>query len=140
MDPEAASVITPHLLVGEELLWCGRPHDRTALLRARIGAILLVGTAALLMRSLPFDPSVAEGADTISIELAVLLFVLIAEASVFHAHLTNTFYGVTSQRVMIVSGLREREMTAVFLDLLNSRRLRVQRVHNTVELIPAVDG
>ena len=50
MDPEAAAVITPHLLAREELLWCGRPHDTTAL-RWRAGVIILVGIAALVLRS-----------------------------------------------------------------------------------------
>ena len=94
MDPEAAAVITPHLLVGEKLLWCGRPHD-TAALRWRAVVIILVGAAALVMRSLPLDSSLAASADTNSILLALLVGVLIAEAIVFHTYLSNTFYGVS---------------------------------------------
>jgi hypothetical protein len=135
MDPEAAAVITPHLLAREELLWCGRPHDTTAL-RWRAGAIVLVATAALVMRALPLDSSLAERADINSILLAVLVCVLIAEAIVFHRYLSNTFYGVTNQRVIIVSGLREPEMVAVLLDLLNTPQLRVRRIHRHVELSP----
>src|SRR5258705_10743310 len=104
MDPEAAAVITPHLLAREELLWCGRPHDTSAL-RWRAGAIVLVAIAALVMRALPLDSSLAERADTNSILLAILVAALIAEAIVFHTYLSNTFYGVTNQRVIIVSGL-----------------------------------
>src|SRR6202050_2798326 len=111
MDPEAAAVITPHLLVGEKLLWCGRPHDTTAL-RWRAVAITLVGAAALVMRSLPLDSSLAASADTNSILLALLVGVLIAEA-IFHTYLSNTFYGVSNQRVLIVSGLREPELVGV---------------------------
>jgi hypothetical protein len=133
MDPEAAAVITPHLLAREQLLWCGRPHDTTAL-RWRAGAIVLVGIAALALRSLPLDSNLAERADTNSILLAVLVCVLVAEAIVFHAYLSNTFYGVTNQRVVIVSGLREPEMAAVLLDLLNTPHISVRRVHRTVEL------
>ena len=133
MDPEAAAVITPHLLAREELLWCGRPHDTTAL-RWRAGAIVVVGVAALLLRSLPLDSSLAERADLNSILLAVLVCVLIAEAIIFHTYLSNTFYGVTNQRVIIVSGLREPEMVAVLLDRLNTPQLRVQRIHRHIEL------
>ena len=133
MDPEAAAVITPHLLAREELLWCGRPHDTTAL-RWRAGAIILVGIAALALRSLPLDSSLAERADLNSILLAVLVCVLIAEAIVFHSYLSNTVYGVTSQRVIIVSGLRAPEMAAVLLDRLNTPQLRVQRIHRHIEL------
>ena len=133
MDPDAAAVITPNLLAREELLWCGRPHDTTAL-RWRAGAIILVGIAALALRSLPLDSNLAERADTNSILLAALVCVLIAEAIVFHAYLSNTFYGVTNQRVIIVSGLREPEMAAVLLDLLNTPHISVRRVHRTVEL------
>lgn len=135
MDPEAASVVTPHLLAREELLWCGRPHDTTAL-RWRAGIVVAVGIAALVLRSLPLDSSLAERADLNSILLAVLVCVLIAEAIVFHRYLSNTFYGVTNQRVIIVSGLREPEMAAVPLDVLNTPRLRVRRIHRTVELSP----
>jgi|SRR5208283_5662668 len=133
MDPEAAAVVTPHLLAGEELLWCGRPHDTTAL-RWRASAIILVGAAALAMRSLPLDADLAERADTNSILLAVLVVVLIAEAMVFHAYLSNTFYGVTNQRVIIVSGLREPETAAVLLDRLNTPQLRLRRIHRHIEL------
>jgi hypothetical protein len=136
MDPETAAVITPHLLAREELLWCGRPHETAALLRWRAAAIVLVGIAALVLRALPLDSSLAERADLNSILFAVLVCVLIAEAIVFHAYLSNTFYGVTNQRVIIVSGLREPEMAAVLLDVLNTPRLRIRRIHRTVELSP----
>ena len=135
IDAEAAAVITPHLLAREELLWCGRPHDTTAL-RWRAGVVVVVGVAALLLGSLPLDSSLAERADLNSILLAVLVCVLIAEAIVFHRYLSNTFYGVTNQRVLIVSGFREPEMAAVPLDVLNTPRLRVRRIHRTVELSP----
>jgi hypothetical protein len=139
MDPEAAAVISPHLLAREELLWCGRPHETAALLRWRAGAIILVGIAAVVLRALPLDSNLAERADLNSILLAVLVCVLIAEAIVFHSYLSNTFYGVTNQRVIIVSGLREPEMAAVLLDVLNTPRLRVRRIHRTVELSPPVN-
>jgi hypothetical protein len=138
MDPEASAVITPHLLARETLLWCGRPHDTTAL-RWRAGAIILVGIAALALRSLPLDSTLAERANINSILLAILVVVLIAEAIVFHRYLSNTFYGVTNQRVIIMSGLREPEMEAVFLDLLNTPQLRVRRIRRNVELSPTVN-
>jgi hypothetical protein len=133
MDPEAEAVITPHLLAREALLWCGRPHDTSAL-RWRAAVIILVGAAAVLLRALPLDPGLSERADTNSVLLAVLVGVLIAEAIVFQTYLSNTFYGVTNQRVIIVSGLREREVAAILLDLLNTPSLRVRRVHRAVEL------
>jgi hypothetical protein len=138
MDPDASAVITPHLLARETLLWCGRPRDTTAL-RWRAGIVILVGIAALLLRSLPLDSDLAERANINSILLAILVVALIAEAIVFHRYLSNTFYGVTNQRVIIVSGLREPEMTAVPLDVLNTPRLRVRRIHRTVELSPSAN-
>ncbi|MGD0672008.1 MAG: hypothetical protein ABSB13_08015 [Candidatus Binatus sp.] len=133
MDPEAAAVVNPHLLAREELLWCGRPRDTSAL-RWRAGAIILVAIAALVMRSIPLGPGLAERADTNSILLAVLVGVLIAEAIVFHSYLSNTFYGVTNQRVIIVSGFREQQVTAAFLDKLNTPMLTLRRMGNTLEL------
>jgi hypothetical protein len=138
MDPEASAVITPHLLARETLVWCGRPHDTSAL-RWRAGIVILVEIAALVLRSLPLDSSLAERANINSILLAVLVCVLIAEAIVFHRYLSNTFYGVTNQRVIIMSGLREPEMEAVFLDLLNTPQLRVRRIRRNVELSPTVN-
>src|SRR5579862_1091167 len=138
MDPEASAIIAPHLLARETLLWCGRPHDTTSL-RWRAGAIILVGIAALALRSLPLDSDLAERANINSILLAILVCVLIAEAIVFHRYLSNTFYGVTNQRVIIVSGLREPEVAAVLLDVLNTPRLRVHRIHRTVELSPPLN-
>ena len=133
MDPEAAAVIKPHLLAREELLWCGRPHD-TAALRWRAGVIILVGIAAVVLRSLPLDSSLAERADTNSILLAIIVVVLIAEAIVFHTYLSNTFYGVTNQRVIIVSGLWGAEAVGVLIDRLNTPQLRVRRIHRHIEL------
>jgi hypothetical protein len=133
MDPEAAAVITPHLLAREKLIWCGRPHDPTAL-RWRAGAVVLVGAAALVMHSLPLDSSLAERADANSILLAGLVGVLIAEAIVFHRYLSNTFYGVTNQRVIIVSGLREPEMVGVLIDRLNTPQLTARRINKHIEL------
>ena len=138
MDPDASAVITPHLLARETLLWCGRPHDTTAL-RWRAGIVILVEIAALVLRSLPLDFSLAERANINSILLAALVFVLIAEAIVFHLYLSNTFYGVTNQRVIIMSGLREPEIEAVFLDLLNTPQLHVRRIRRNVELSPTVN-
>ena len=133
MDPEAAAVITPHLLVGERLLWCGRPHDTTAL-RSRAVVIILIGIAALVLHALPFDSGLIESADANSILLAMLVCVLIAEAIVFHTYLSNTFYGVTNQRVIIVSGLRELRVAAAFLAELNTPMLRLIRIGNVLDL------
>ncbi len=133
MDPEAAAVVTPHLLAREELLWCGRPHD-TGALRWRAGAIIVVAIAALVMRSIPLDSGLAERADANSILLAIVVGVLIAEAIVFHSYLSKTFYAVTNQRVIIASGLREPEIAAVLLDRLNTPQLRLRRIYRDIEL------
>lgn len=136
MDLEASAIITPHLLARETLLWSGRPHVTAALLRWRTFGIIWVGILALLLRSISPDSSLAERANVISILLAVLVCALIAEAIIFHTYISNTFYGVTDQRVIIVSGLRELEVSAVLLDLLNTPRLCVRRFRHSVELIP----
>lgn len=133
MDPEATAVVTPHLLAGEELLWCGRPHD-TAALRWRAGVIIFVGIAALALRTLPLDSRLADSANTNSVLLAIVFLVLIAEAIVFHSYLANTFYGVTSQRVMVVSGLREPALAGALLDRLNTPQLRIRRLDRDIEL------
>ncbi|HYL58725.1 MAG TPA: hypothetical protein VEU51_07630 [Candidatus Acidoferrales bacterium] len=133
MDPAADAVITPHLLAGETILWCGRPRDTPALRRRAI-FIAVVGAGALALRAIAPDSALAERAYTNSIMLAVLVVILIAEAMVFHAHLSATFYGVTNQRVIIVSGLRERRAVAILLDRLNTPLMQLRRRGNSLEI------
>ena len=133
MDPEAEATITPHLLVGERLLWCGRPRDTSAL-RGRTGVIVLVGIAALAMRWWPVDSSLAQRASANSFLLAIVVLILIGEAMVLRTYLSNTFYGVTNQRVIVISGLLEPSVRAAFLDQLNTRWLTLRRFGNTIEL------
>ncbi len=133
MDPEAAAVITPHLLVDETILWCARPRDTSAL-RWRALVLGMVGISALVMRSLPLDSPLADRAATNSLLLAILFGFLLAEAIVFHSHLARTFYGVTNQRVIIVSGLRESDVLGVLLDRLNTPQLTLHRHIGFIEL------
>ena len=134
MDTEAAAVISPHLLAREELLWADRPRDTSAL-RMRAIVIVLVGAAALVMRAVHPDSSLASRAETNSILLAVLFGILIAEAIVFHLHISKTFYGVTNLRVIIVSGLFESDVSDVLLDRLNTPQLGLRRIHREIELL-----
>jgi hypothetical protein len=138
MDPEAAAVITPQLLVGETILWCGRPRDSSAL-RWRALIIVMVGVSALVMRSLPLDSPLADRAATNSLLLAILFGFLLTEAIVFHSHLGRTFYGVTNQRVIIISGLRALDVSTIFLDRLNTPQLTLHRHIGFIELRAASD-
>jgi len=133
MDPEAVAVITPQLLVGETILWCDRPRDTSAL-RWRAIVIGMVGISALVMRSLPLDSPLAERAATNSLLLAILFCFLLAEAIFFHSQLARTCYAVTNQRIIIVSGLGAPDVSAVFLDLLNTRHLTMRRHIGFIEL------
>ena len=139
MDPDAAAVITPNLLAREELLWCGRPHDTAGLLLWRAITLVLVGTTALVLRAFPLGPNLAQRAEVNSILLAVLFFILIADAITLHGYLSQTFYGVTNQRVLIVAGLRELEVTPIFIEKLNTPLLNLRRFGNTLVLarVPA---
>jgi hypothetical protein len=62
-----------------------------------------------------------------SVLLAGIVMLLVFEGALFHAYLASTFYAVTSQRLIILSGLREREAAGVLLDRLNGRMLKVRR-------------
>ena len=133
MDPDAAEAISPHLLTGETILWCGRPRD-TAALRRRAIFIVIVGVAALALRATAPDSALADRAYANSIVLAVLVVVLIAEAMVFHAYLSATSYAVTNQRVIIVSGLRDRQPVGILLDRLNTPMFRLRRRGASIEI------
>jgi hypothetical protein len=133
MDPEAAAMITPNLLVGETILWCGRPHDTSAL-RGRALAIGVVGISALAMRAVPLDAALADQAAINSLLLAILFGCLLVEAMVFHSHLARTFYAVTNQRIVIVSGIVGPEVFGVLLDRLNTPQLKLHRFAGSIEL------
>jgi hypothetical protein len=133
MDPEAAAVVTPYLLVGETILWCDRPRD-TAALRWRAIVIGMVGISALVMRSLPLDSPLADRAATNSLLLALLFGFLLVEAIIFHSHLARTRYAVTNQRVIIVSGLGAPDVSTVLLDRLNTPQLTMHRHIGFIEL------
>ena len=109
MDPEAAAVITPHLLAREEAALVRTPARYEPLLRWRAvrdhsRRNRRAGAACVAARC---EPRRAGRRQFDSARSARR--VLIAEAIVFHTYLSNTFYGVTNQRVIIVSGLREPE-------------------------------
>jgi hypothetical protein len=134
LDPEAAAIIGPHLLVREELLWCGRPHDVRALW-SRALVILGAAAAALALRLPQVESALGFRPQAQSIVLAGMVLLLIAEAFVFHLYLSRTYYGVTPFRVIIVAGLRELHLTEVFIDQLNSPHLRIVRHPTSVEFL-----
>jgi hypothetical protein len=138
VDHDAAEILSPHLLVGERLLWSGRPHETSALFRRAV-VIVLVAAAALVFRAMPPDEGLATQAQANSIVLAVLVFVLIAEAVVFHSYLATTCYGVSNLRVMVASGLRNRDLSSVFLDRLNAAQIRLARHGGNLEMRPPAD-
>lgn len=136
MDPEVAAQIGPHLLAGESILWCGRPHE-TASIVIRVLIIVILGTIVHAMRV--FAPESSLGATVMqsSILLAAIVLLLVAEGALYHAYLTSTFYAVTNQRLIILSGLREREPEGFLLDRLNSPTLKVRRHLGTIMIYSA---
>jgi hypothetical protein len=133
MDEKAQAELNPHLLAREHLLWCGRPHDTSSLVW-RAAAIVVIAAGALAMRSLPIDSPLGQHAQVNSVVLALLVFTLIAEAFIFHSYLATTIYGLTNQRVIIVSGLRNREAIGVFLDRINRVQMTVRRHGSNIVL------
>jgi hypothetical protein len=133
MDPEAAAEISPHLLAAEVLLWCGRPRD-TQPLFARVVIIVILAASAIAMRTLSPDTHMGATAAQTSVVIAVIVLALVLEGAVYHSFLTTTYYGVTNQRLIIVSGLRTREATGFLLDRLNSPMLKMRRHFSTITI------
>jgi hypothetical protein len=133
MDPEAVAQIAPHLLAGESILWCGRPHEAWPI-TTRVVIILILGGVVLAMRMVAPETTLGATAAQSSIVLAVIVLLLVVEGALYHSHLTSTFYAVTNQRVIILTGLREREVIGVLLDRLNSPMLKVKRVLETITI------
>src|SRR5215469_321019 len=133
MDPEAAAEISPHLLAAEILLWCGRPRD-TQPLHARIVIIVILAVSAIAMRTLPPETHMGAMAAQTSVVIALIVLALVLEGAVYHSFLTSTFYGVTNQRVIIVSGLRTREAVGLLLDRLNTPMLKIRRHLSTITI------
>ncbi|MGH7814206.1 MAG: hypothetical protein ACREQI_09415, partial [Candidatus Binataceae bacterium] len=136
IDAEAASAIRPHLLAGETILWAGRPRYAAAL-GWRAGAIIAAGAAAIFLRAQPADPALAAVANGDSIFLLVLAIVLVAEAIVFHSHLSATVYGVTNRRAIVLSGLLDRREDSVALERLNSPKMNLRRIGRNLEICEA---
>jgi hypothetical protein len=133
MDPEAAAAISPHLLAAEVLLWCGRPRD-TPSIYLRVVIIVVLAASAIAMRTLSPETHMGAAAAQTSVVIAIIVLALVVEGAIYHTFLTSTFYGVTNQRVIILSGLRTREAAGLLLDRLNSPMLKIRRHFSTITI------
>jgi hypothetical protein len=133
MDPEAVAQISPHLLAGESMLWCGRPHETGAIV-LRVAIIVVLGAIVHAMRLFAPESTLGAAVMQSSILLAAIVLLLLTEGALYHLFLGSTFYAVTNQRVIILSGLREREPAGFLLDRLNTPMLKVKRQFNTVAI------
>ena len=133
MDPEAAAQIAPQLLAGESILWSGRPHESRSI-AIRIIIIVVLGAAVLAMRLLAPESALGVAMMQKSLLLAAIVLAMVAEGAIYNAYVTSTFYAVTNQRVIILTGLVDRETMGVPLSRLSDRWLKVRRSGTTITI------
>ncbi len=137
MDAEAATQIGPHLLAGESILWSGRPNE-TRSIAIRIAIIVILGAIVLAMRMFAPDSNLGAAMNQSAILLAAIVILLIVEGALFHSHVTSTFYALTNQRIIILTGLRAPEPAGVPIARLNGPQIKVRRHLATITIYASV--
>jgi len=133
MDPEASTQIAPHLLAGESILWSGRPHETRSIV-IRVAIVVTLGAIVLAMRLLAPESNLGVAMNQSAILLAAIVMLFVGEGALFHSYISSTFYAVTNQRVIILTGLREHQAVGVLLDRLNGPLMKVRRHLATITL------
>jgi hypothetical protein len=134
------AVFGDYLLAGEKILWCGRPRSGYGL-RPRLALFGVVAIAALLQLAIARrDPAFAAVARRNAIVFAAIAIAIAADAMIAQAWLSSTWYAITSQRVLILSGIRRQSLCEIFLDLLTKRSIEVRVLKGAIEIRPAACG
>ncbi|MGQ0635807.1 MAG: PH domain-containing protein [Planctomycetaceae bacterium] len=127
MQNEPADIITAELGARERLIWAGRP---------RLGLMLRPADAFLIPFSLLWGGfaisfgimALVDGAP-VFVVLCIIPFVLVGLYVIFGRFVVDakrrqrTFYGVTNERIIIVSGLFSRSIKSLNLDTLSDLSL-----------------
>lgn len=115
MDYDTQKIIQGELGSDEKLIWCGRPKQGTVFRRSDVYMIpfsLLWGGFAIFWEIMAISiPNEKAGAIAIVFPLLGIPFVVVGLYIIFGRFIhdaknrAKTFYGITNQRVIIVSGL-----------------------------------
>ena len=124
MDPDAARIITAELAPNERLIWAGRPrrglilHREDALYLPLGLYFVLVSVTAFLDTTITSHPPPDGGSGqpplfTIAIFVVFLLYMAFGNL-LFDARLRSTsFYGLTNERIIIVTRLLRRTLVSL---------------------------
>ncbi|MFP4598148.1 MAG: hypothetical protein ACLFVJ_07850 [Persicimonas sp.] len=119
MDDNAARIIDRELDPGEELLWAGRPRQGVVFTRLDFFLIpfsLLWGGFAIAWETIVLLHGVWPFAIFGSFFVVIGLYMMIGRFFVAARKRAHTYYGLTNERVLIISGKR--------LDKVQSKRLK----------------
>lgn len=130
-DVKPADVIGAQLRLQEKLMWAGRPPLRLLFRASDIWVVpdsLLVGALAAFV-----DASALHGPFFVPTAVTAILLTLLAFYVVFlrffvdMAQRERIFYGVTSERVLIVWGVWRRQVKSIALETLGELSLTERR-------------
>lgn len=127
MTPQPEDVIRPELSPSEQLLWTGRPPQGFRLtpfdwvlipFSLLWGGMVIYGASTLVWQNEGVGPLLVA-----FVLVAAALFVIFGRFGVDAQARAKTFYGVTSERVILVGGMFHRTVKSVNLDTLSDLTL-----------------
>ncbi len=146
MPDEASAIIATHLHPGERLLWAERPKQGFAVRAVDFWVVpfMLCWSTGVVYSTVSIIKQ--EGASP-GLLLFILPFILLGVYMLFGRFWidarvrSRTYYGVTDQRVLIISGILAKQTRSIYLkELLEMQFTRRSDGTGTLEFFTRLDG